>query len=88
MLTKAFWLAALERAVRTFAQALIAVFATTQTGLLDVDWPGALSAAGMAAVLSILTSVAASKNGSPSLANEIAKPLGRPRDAHGRFVKD
>lgn len=79
MLTKAFWLATSERAVRTFAQALIAIFATTQTGLLQVDWAGALSAAGMAAVLSVLTSIAASSNGSPSLANEVATPVGGPQ---------
>lgn len=60
MFTKAFWKGTAERAVRTFAQALIAVFGTEATGLLAVDWPGALSAAGMAAVISVLMSLAAS----------------------------
>lgn len=60
MFTTAFWKGAAERAVRTFAQVLLAVFGTEATGLLDTDWPGALSAAGMAVVVSLLMSIAAS----------------------------
>ena len=57
MLTKAFWKGAGERAVKTFAQALVAVIGVGAVGLLDVDWRGALSAATLATVISLLTSI-------------------------------
>lgn len=72
--TKAFWAAAGERAVRTFAQSLVAVGLTGATGILDVDWAAALSASGLASLLSILTSVGASGVGStdgPSFGTEV-----------------
>lgn len=76
MWTKAFWLATLERVLRTFAQALIAALTASGTGLIDTDWQGAASTAGMAAVLALLTCVAASGVGSPgpSLGTEVAEP--------------
>lgn len=57
MNTWAFWKAALVRALRTFAQALIAVIGTSVL-LEQVRWLEALSAAGLAALLSLLTSIA------------------------------
>ncbi len=53
----AFWRAALIRALRTFAQAIIAVIGTSVV-LEQVRWLEALSAAGLAALLSLLTSIA------------------------------
>ena len=55
--TSAFWRGAMERAVKTFAQALVAVIGVGAVGLLDVDWLGALSAALLATVISVLTSI-------------------------------
>ena len=52
-----FWKAALIRALRTFAQTAIAVIGTAAV-LEDVRWWAVASAAAMAAVLSLLTSVA------------------------------
>lgn len=52
-----FWKAALIRAIRTFAQALIAVIGTSAV-LSEVNWIQALSAATLAALLSILNSIA------------------------------
>lgn len=46
-----------ERAVKTFAQAALAAIGTDAIGLLDVDWVTILSVAGLATVLSLLTSV-------------------------------
>lgn len=53
-----FWSKALDRAIRTFAQALLGVFGTGATGLLEADWAGALSIAAMAAIVSVLMSIA------------------------------
>lgn len=53
-----FWRYAAERAAKTFAQSLAAVLAAAGLGLFDAAWWASLSAAGMAALLSVLTSVA------------------------------
>lgn len=52
-----FWKDAAERAVKTFAQALVAVLAVSTT-ITEVDWPTALGTAGLAALVSLLTSIA------------------------------
>lgn len=48
-----------ERAVKTFAQSLGASLVVF-TGLLDVDWQASLGAAGLATLLSVLTTVGGS----------------------------
>jgi hypothetical protein len=71
MFTLAFWRAAFERAVKTLAQSAAALLVGAGTGLLDTDWTSVLSVAGIAAVISVLTSVgsdALTGNG-PSLTN-------------------
>jgi len=83
MLTSSFWRAALERALKTFAQALAALLSAGGFGLLQVDWANALSMAALAAVVSVLTSVASTQVGGPgpSLGAEIpveSAGLGRP----------
>jgi len=52
-----FWKDTLERAVRTAAQTEAAVLVADGTGLFTTDWWAGLSTAGMAAVLSLLTSL-------------------------------
>ena len=47
-----------ERAIKTFAQAMIGALGAGATGLSGVDWLQALSIAGFATVVSILTSLA------------------------------
>jgi hypothetical protein len=54
----AFWKDAVERAIRTFAQTFGALVVAAGTGLLDTDWFTGFSAAGMAGLLSVLTSLA------------------------------
>lgn len=66
-----------ERAVKTFCQALVAVLGAGATDLLSVGWGQALSVAGMAALLSVLTSVASAGFGNgdgPSLTGERLEP--------------
>ncbi len=74
MLSKVFWLQSLDRAVRTFAQTLVAVLGANSVGLLDAPWTASLSTAGMAAVLSLLTSVAASNAGTPGTPDLVKVP--------------
>ncbi len=70
--TKAFGLATLERAVKTLCQTWAALLLADGTGLLNTDWEASLSVAGMAAVISILTSVGSNSVGEqgPSLTTE------------------
>lgn len=55
-----------ERAVKTFAQAFVAVLLAGGTSLLDVDWMNALSVAGLAFVISIFTSIGSGAVGDQS----------------------
>lgn len=69
--TAAFWKAATERAVKTFAQTGAALLTAAGTGLIDTDWQTAASVSGMAAVISLLTSVGSDvlTGSGPSLTN-------------------
>lgn len=53
-----FWKAAAIRAIKTFAQAFLAVISTT-TMISEVNWKLALDTASFAALFSMLTSIAA-----------------------------
>ena len=50
--------AALIRAIKTFAQTMAALIGTGAVGFTDLDWLKILSVSGVAALLSLLTSVA------------------------------
>jgi hypothetical protein len=70
MFTKSFWTAAAERALRTVAQALIAVIAATSFDWFSADWQAIAGTALTAGVLSLLTSIASAgigDKGTPSL---------------------
>jgi hypothetical protein len=86
MWSKTFWLATLERAIKTFAQVLAALLGAEAVGVLEADWGQSASVAAMATVLSILTSVASSSVGNegPSLVS--AEKLSAPAadDYEGR----
>lgn len=68
MFTLLFWKATAERAVKTAAQSAAALLVGDGIGLLTVDWAAVGSIAGLAAVVSVLTSVGsgAVTDGSPS----------------------
>jgi len=71
--TWAFWGDAVERAVRTAAQAALGVIGAGTIGLLDVDWPTVGSVAGLAVVVSLLMSLAAGNSGDPATAGWITE---------------
>lgn len=61
--TRPFWKATAERAVKTVAQAAVAVLTADVSGLLEVDWAQTASIAGLAGLVSVLTSVASGADG-------------------------
>ena len=71
MYTITFWKDAAERAIRTAAQALLALWATDVSGVLAVDWVQAGSVSALAALMSLLMSVAATGTGSQDYASTI-----------------
>ena len=71
MYTITFWKDAAERAIRTAAQALLALWATDVSGVLAVDWVQAGSISALAALMSLLMSVAATGTGSQDSASTL-----------------
>lgn len=61
MFTRDFWIASVERALKTFAQVLVAILGADGFDLIQADWVGTLSTVGSAVLLSFLTSIASSK---------------------------
>ncbi|MFD2093215.1 holin [Blastococcus deserti] len=55
--SRAFLIATLERAIRSFAASLASLLTAAGTGLLQTDWGEKLSVAGMAALVTILLAV-------------------------------
>ena len=53
------------RAIKTVAQTAVGMLSGNMIGIMDVDWIAVLSVAGMAGIVSLLTSVA----GLPELKN-------------------
>jgi hypothetical protein len=78
--TGAFWKAAAERAIRAFCYSLLAVLGASATDLFEADWRGALGAAGMVAVLSLLGSVATNtvQKSGPGLTEVPSPPAVKP----------
>lgn len=75
--TKRFWEAAAERAIKATAWCAGSTLAAAGAGLIDADWVGVSSAAGMAGLLSLLGSIAsdAATGDGPSITNaEIIPP--------------
>lgn len=70
MFTKLFWKGALERAIRTFCQTLVAVVGAAQFDWMSADWQSLLVTSAVAAGLSVLTSIASANigdKGTPSV---------------------
>ncbi|QRY62769.1 holin [Gordonia sp. PDNC005] len=78
MWTARFWRDAVERAVKTGAQALVALFVTGAT-ILTINWADALAVAGTMMLASLLTSIVSSGIGNPTTAAALPAPPGRHR---------
>jgi hypothetical protein len=61
-MTTAFWKDAAVRALKTFAQAVLALMTTGSVGITHLDWLTVLNVAGAAALASVLTSVTSLSN--------------------------
>lgn len=72
MLSKTFFYDLAERAIKTAAQALLAVFVAGVT-IMSVDWVDALAITGTAALVSVLTSIASAGVGSRDSASLVTQ---------------
>jgi hypothetical protein len=57
LFSRVFWIATLERAIRSFATSLGAMLTASGTGILATSWGDNLSVAGMAALGSVLLAI-------------------------------
>lgn len=70
MTSKVFWLDTAERAIKTFAQSLVAVL-VVGVPVWEIHWAGALGTALTATIMSVLTSIASSGAGDPTTASAV-----------------
>ncbi|QRV71406.1 holin [Corynebacterium phage CL31] len=73
MLNKSFWSDLVERAIKTFAQTLLAVLAVG-VPIWEMDWVSALGLAAGTTVLSVLTSIASAGAGNHGTASLMSVP--------------
>ncbi|NMW64443.1 hypothetical protein HHJ78_02590 [Mobiluncus mulieris] len=77
---KLFWIGVGERAVKTFAQALVALIGTSAVAIHTLDWPVMLSTATTAALLSVLTSIATPETAQYSKSTQAKPNLATPEE--------
>lgn len=82
--TLGYWRDVAERAIRTAAQALVALAGLDGLGLRSVDLVALLQIAGLAAAASVITSLASAPFGTPGTASL----LGELDDEPGRHAAD
>lgn len=75
LLDKHFWMDAVERMVKTVCEVALALIGTGMVGIMDVDWLNLLSVCVMAALVSVLSSIASSiKTDTVSGASLVSNP--------------
>jgi hypothetical protein len=57
LFSRAFLIATVERAIRSFAASLASLLTASGTGVLDTDWGEKFSVAGMAALVTVLLAI-------------------------------
>ena len=75
MFTATFWKSAAERAIKTVAQALIAVLAATTFDWFTADWQAIAGTAVTAGVLSLLSSIASAGIGDKGTTSLMTLPV-------------
>ena len=75
MFTATFWKSAAERAIKTVAQALIAVLAATTFDWFTADWQAIAGTAATAGVLSLLSSIASAGIGDKGSTSLLTLPV-------------
>ena len=75
MFTATFWKSAAERAIKTVAQALIAVLAATTFDWFTADWQAIAGTAATAGVLSLLSSIASAGIGDKGSTSLVTLPV-------------
>lgn len=86
MRSRQFWQDTAERAIKTAAQAILAVFVAGVT-ILSVDWVDTLAIGATAALVSVLTSIASAGIRDPESASLVA-PRPAPGYTGGHRVPD
>ncbi len=82
MNTRTFVLDVIERSVKTGCQTLLALLGAGAFDILNAPWTRSLAAAGMAAVLSVLSSIASSQVGDVASASLVT-----PEPTYGRHAQ-
>lgn len=77
MFTKRFLKDATERAIATFAQAVLAVVSADGLDILNLNWEQVLSVGLLALVLSVLKSIVATQTGDSQSASLVGSDLGQ-----------
>lgn len=79
MLTRIFWNAAFDRAIKTMAQVAVALIGSGAIGFLDVNWVQVLSVSVTAGIVSVLTSLGGDGNtpGTPQALKDATASAGK-----------
>ena len=85
MFTQTFWKSTIERAIRTFCQTLVAIAGASQFDWMSADWQTLLITSGIAAGLSVLTSVAGVNIGDKGSASVTVTEI--PKTVHNPAAK-